>query len=153
MKTTDSDFPAALRTAAEAWAGTPFRRLTANKGRGVDCANLCYSVLADSGLDMPDMGAPTFGKNADTNFSEVIKGFLSEFVEKGNFEKIDDLAEIDISPGDLILFAVNQRMQHLVVAVSADEFTHVTPRTPAAIGCLDAKWREKIIAHYRLKEA
>ncbi|MBN2069099.1 MAG: hypothetical protein JW739_05630 [Opitutales bacterium] len=149
MKTTDPEFESTLRAAAEKWVGTSFRRLHCEMNVGVDCANITYAVLSDSGLQLPEMRAPTFGKTVDQSFDNIISEFLADFVKSEAFTILDDLDNPDIRPGDILLFRVTKAMQHLTAAVSATEQLSVWPSRPAAIIAIDAKWRRRLIGHYR----
>jgi hypothetical protein len=150
MKTTDADFPAALEKAAEGWVGTPFRTLHATKDIGVDCANAVYGCLGDAGLAMPDLGAPTFGKSADVPFQSVIEEFLTSLVEAGTLVVVDDLSAPKITAGDVLLYRINARTQHVTVALDAALQLHTWPGRLTAIVAIDARWRNRLITHYRL---
>lgn len=152
MKTTDADFPAALEAAAQGWVGTPFRRLHASKGIGVDCANSVYGCLSNSGLAMPDLGAPTFGKSADIDFQSVIGDFLASLVTSGTLVSVDDLAAPQVVAGDVLLYRINARTQHVTMAIDAARQLHTWPGRLTEIVAIDARWRNRLIAHYRLSE-
>jgi len=150
MMTTDPDFPAALLASARSWEGTPFRQLHAERGIGIDCANLTYAVLRDAGIAVPDLGAPTFGKSADVPFGTVIGEFLADLVAAGTIVPVDDVTAPEIQPGDVLLYQISRRIQHVALALDAQTQIHAWPERRAAIVAFDAGWRRKLKTHYRL---
>ena len=150
MKTTDADFQTTLLAAAETWRGTPFRTLQATKGIGVDCANVVYGCLCDADISMPDLGAPTFGESADVPFQSVIEEVLSKLVEKGTITLIDDLPTPSIKAGDILLYRINRRTQHITLAVSATDQLHAWPGKLVEIVAIDTRWKNRLKGHYRL---
>jgi cell wall-associated NlpC family hydrolase len=113
MKPGDPDFEQVLRLAAEGWHGTPFIPLHGQRGVGVDCANLVYGVLLDAGVELPDVGAPTFGFSPDSNYLEDLNGFCDRlpFLSR---------AEPPILPGDVLVFQVSAIRQHMALALSPE---------------------------------
>jgi cell wall-associated NlpC family hydrolase len=150
MKTTDVDFPAALRAAAEGWVGTPFRPLHSRQGIAVDCANSVYATLRDAGVSVPEIGAPTFGMSPDTDFGNQIGSMADKLVVAGTLQTVDDLSSPQIQPGDVLLCRVNGRTQHMAVAVSSTEHLCVWPGRDAAIAAIDPRLLKRLIKHYRL---
>lgn len=147
MKTTDPSFPAALRSAAEAWEGTPFVRLHSQRGVGADCTGLCHGVLVDAGAELPEMGAPTFGATADTNYAAAIGDFLAS---SHAFKKVDDLAAPDIRPGDLLLYQITKGTQHLALALDAQTRIQAWPNRGAEIVAIDRPSLRRLVGHWRL---
>lgn len=150
MKTTDPDFPAALLAAAEAWAGTPFARLHSARGVGADCTGLVHGVLVDAGVELPEMGAPSFGATADINYAAAIGAFLAA---SDAFAPIADLAAPDIRSGDLLLYRINRRTQHLALALDARSQVHTWPGRDAEIMSIDRHWLLRLVGHWRLTNA
>jgi cell wall-associated NlpC family hydrolase len=149
MKTTDPAFPAALRASAEAWEGTPFVRLHSQRGVGADCTGLCHGVLVKAGAELPEMGAPTFGASADINFSAAIGAFLAR---SGAFALVADLSAPDIRPGDLLLYQITARTQHLALALDAATRIQAWPGRVAEIVAIDRPSLRRLVEHWRLAE-
>jgi len=150
MKTTDADFPSALHASAEAWVGTPFARLHSTLGIGADCTGLVYGVLVDAGVELPDMGAPTFGQSADINFAAVIEAFL---LRMDSLDRLDDLGpDLDVRAGDLLLYQITRRTQHLTLALDDRTQIQAWPRREAEIVAFDGLWARKLVGHWRLRD-
>lgn len=147
MKLTDPLFPAALLIAAKAWEGTPFVRLHSQRGVGADCTGLCHGVLAEAGAELPEMGAPTFGATADINFAAAIGAFLRN---SDAFIEVNDRADPDIRPGDLLLYRITNDTQHLALALDAQTRIHTYPDRGAEIVAIDRPSLRRLVGHWRL---
>jgi len=144
MKPGDPEFERALRLAAEGWHGTPFIPLHGQRGVGVDCAHLVYGVLRDARVEMPDVGAPTFGFSPDCNYLEDLNGFCARlpFLSR---------AEPPIRPGDVLVFQVSSIRQHMGLALSPELMLHTWPsRGVLASDLRQSRWQNRLISIFRI---
>lgn len=144
MKPTDPEFPEALQQAGSRWLGTPFIPLHGQRDVGVDCANLVYCVLRDAGVDLLDVGAPTFGFSPDSNYLEDLDGFC---------ERLPFLhATIPpVLPGDILVFQVSAIRQHMALALSPDVMLHTWPgRGVIESDLRQDRWMKRLVSIFRV---
>lgn len=136
-----------LQRAAMTWTGTPFARLHGTKSIAADCGNVVYGVLRDAGAPLPELNAPTFGFSHDMPYSGQMDSFLKQIP---NLQALEDLDDLDLQPGDLILYRLSARMQHLVLAIGGGFIIQTWPRRRCEITAIDTRMNKKILGHYRL---
>ncbi len=144
MKQNDPDFEQVLRLAAEGWHGTPFIPLHGQRGVGVDCANLVYGVLLDAGVELPDVGAPTFGFSPDSNYLEDLNGLCARlpFLSR---------AEPPILQGDVLVFQVSSMRQHMALALSPELMLHTWPSRGVIESDLrQSIWQRRLVSIFRI---
>lgn len=119
---------------AESWIGTPFRSLHREKGVGVDCISLCWSVWNEAGLYTPD---PIDYKFSGRDNQRVLEEYMS------CFEKV---ALSSIKCGDWIV--VMSRPLHNAVYIGNNLIIHALRRggvCKSALSTLTKLNRELII--------
>ena len=144
MKPDDPNFEQALRLAADGWHGTQFIPLHGRRGVGVDCANLVYCVLRDAGVNLPDVGAPTFGFSPDSNYLQDLEGFC---------ERLPFLPPtiLPILTGDVLVFQVSAVRQHMGLALSPNLMLHTWPSRGVIESDLrQSRWQNRLVSLFRL---
>jgi|GEM_PF-2994352 len=149
MNTQCTAFAEALQSTANAWVGTPFAWLHNRCGIGVDCSNLVYAVLQESGADLPDLGAPTFGVDTDTNYRAAVVDVLTLLVVSGHMRVL--AASEATQAGDVLLMrAPSLRTQHMALALGDGDMLQAWPSHGVEIVAVAAPERARLINRYRL---
>mgnify|MGYP001232473593 CR=1 FL=1 len=115
---------ARLRTAAEAWVGTPYAADGCVKGAGCSCQLLPSAVLHELGHTHPP--APARGTLRKVELLPAMRAWL-----EAHPEHFAPVALDAIAPGDVLL--INAGTGHLALALERGDMLHVWQHTGAHI--------------------
>ena len=127
---------------ARSWLGTPFHHQGRCKGVGVDCAGLVIAVAKALGLS-----------DFDTqDYTPVPDGQRLECLCHTHLQH---LPLEQLAPGDVLLFRFDQQPQHLAIAAdhlqSGLSLIHAyLPARKVVEVRLDARWRQRLVAAFRM---
>lgn len=130
---------------ARSWVGTPFRHQQRAKGHGVDCIGLVVGVARALGLPLQDRTDYARMPDGVTLGAELARQF-------------DAVAEADMRPGDVLLFAMSKLPRHVAIYVGeVDGHPRMVHATSLVDKCvevtLDKTWRHALRGVYRYRGA
>ena len=126
----------AFVAAARALLGVPFRHQGRDPVHGVDCIGLAVLAARAIGLNPPDR--TDYPRQPTGQLAPALAGYLQPI----------DLA--DVKPGDLYLLAFAHEPMHLGIATDIGLLHTFSQVGRVVEHGLDAKWRRRIVAAYRL---
>lgn len=135
---------------ARGWLGTRFhhqgrlKKSENNKG-GVDCLGLLIGVSAELNLPFTEQDETSYSHSPDT---QKLREKLAHSLQEINISEINS--------GDILLLNIDGQAQHLaIVSDMADGLGIIHAYAPARAvveHALDAWWREKIVAAFRVSQ-
>jgi len=125
---------------ARSCVGTPFVHQGRSPGVGLDCAGLGIVSAKAAGIFIKD-----FSGYPRTPFDGMLKKM---FDEQKNLIRVD---ASDLSPGDILLMRFSSQPQHVAIMSNDGYIIHAYQNIGKVVEHrLDANWRRKIVAVYRL---
>lgn len=141
---------------ARSWIGTPFHHQGRLKGVGVDCLGLVLGVMKELGLtthyrDRYNKRLP-FTKFDITNYSREPDG---RTLKRSLDLLIDPINDVNtIQPGDIALFFVKERPQHLGIIGNHNGLSVIHALEASryvAEHTLNQTWCSRLVALYRIQ--
>lgn len=137
---------AELLAEARAWTGTPYAHGQRCKGVGCDCIGFVWGVAATVGLAdhvTADAAAPFlgYGREPDpASFGAALARFLDPV--PGGMA----LAR----PGDVLWCRIRRQPRHIALLSERSTLLHALAGAGVVETTLDARWRELVVAVFRL---
>jgi cell wall-associated NlpC family hydrolase len=126
---------------ARGFLGTPFHHQGRLPGVGLDCAGLVVCAARAHGYEVAD-----------------VQGYASTpsqgLFTKALLDHCDPIAQADILPGDLMMFAFKSEPQHIAIVSGINPLTllHAYAAVRSVVEHhLDAAWQSRLCACYRLR--
>ncbi len=137
--------------AARGWLGTRFHhqgriRKTATHKGGVDCLGLLIGVAIECGL-LSRLGTP-LQHHDELDYPHYPDSVHLQEVLGNLLYPVDVSA---VSAGDVVLMNIDSNPQHLAIATNTGIIHAYAPARAVVEHALDAWWRERIVAVYRLQ--
>ena len=140
-----------ILTTARTWLGVKFHHQGRSRAAGVDCLGLLVKVAEECGLTkdgalLAGYDETTYGHNPDTHY---LRAMLSQLLAP--------IAVSELRPGDVALFAIERRPQHLAIISDypvVGELGMIHAYAPARHVIehrLDEGWREKMVGAWRMQ--
>jgi cell wall-associated NlpC family hydrolase len=127
---------------ARGYLWTPFHHQGRLPGVGLDCAGLVVCAARAHGYEVAD-----------------VQGYASTpsqgLFTKALLEHCDSIAQADVLPGDLMMFAFKSEPQHIAIVSDINPVTllHAYAAVRSVVEHhLDATWQQRLCACYRLRD-
>lgn len=135
--------------AARGWLGVKFHHQGRTRAAGVDCLGLLVKVAEECALEREGVMLSTLDKN-DYGRNPDGKRLFDALAER-----LIQVDTGDVRPGDVGLFCVDKRPQHLAIvsdypAMGELGMIHAyAPMRKVVEHRMDAAWRERMVAAFR----
>ena len=124
---------AAVREAAQKWAGTPFRQHTEILGVGADCVHLARGVMVDAGFTVP----PITIRNYPLDWARHRNNSLVvEWLEQSGV-MVRQTTGVAVQAGDLLCIKLGRCAHHVALMVDGRQFIHTSRGRFAEYGIID----------------
>ena len=129
---------AAIIAEARTWIGTPYHHQASTKGAGCDCLGLVRGVWRGVYGKEPEEPPPYSRDWAEAHRQETLADAAGRHMVP--------VAIADIQPGDVVLFALNERApaKHCAILTGLDRMVHSYESHPVAEVSLSPWWRRRI---------
>lgn len=128
----------AIIAEARAWIGTPYHHQASVKGVGCDCLGLVRGVWRALYGREPEQPPPYSRDWAEVHRRETLAEAAARHMQS--------VAITNVRPGDVLLFALNDRApaKHCAILTERDRMVHSYEAHPVAEVTLSPWWRRRI---------
>lgn len=138
-----------LAETAKSWIGTPWQWCAREKGKGCDCAGLVLGVLKECGLC--DWRPANYSE--DFSLEQLLSPLNRLCWRVWHEPGPGSNREVILRPGDILLFTIKKRPQHLGIATDHDRFVHAYQTAGKVVESeLDGTWANRLMSVYKWKE-
>jgi len=125
------------------WEGTPYHTHAATKRVGCDCVGLLVGALK---------GQLQLSKEDAALVNTYAEGFTAGVLGRWMERNFDRVPQHTVRPGDVLVFNIGGRLQHLAVLVDHDKIIHAQQyRNRVTVNTLADGWRSRWSGTYAVR--